>query len=59
MIEELEGRAIAVEHVHPAAADALPTWVVLDVGKARDELGWAPEIGLHEGLHRLLEEGSR
>jgi len=54
LIEELEGGEVDVTYEHPAAADDLPSWVVLDSGKARDTLGWSTEITLRAGLDRLL-----
>jgi UDP-glucose 4-epimerase len=54
LIEDLEGRDVAVRVEHSSAADELPGWVVLDSGKARDELGWSAEVTLRDGLDRLL-----
>jgi UDP-glucose 4-epimerase len=54
LIEHIEGHQVPVRFDHPAAADELPAWVVLDSGKAREKLGWAPEITLSNGLKRLL-----
>ena len=54
LIEELEGDEVDVSYEHPAAADDLPGWVVLDSGKARDRLGWSAEVTLQAGLDRLL-----
>ena len=54
LIEQIEGRQVPVRFEHPAAADELPAWVVLDSGKAREKLGWAPEITLSNGVERLL-----
>ena len=54
LIEELEGRPVAVRAESPASRDELAPWVVLDVGKAREKLGWSPEITLRDGLSRLL-----
>jgi UDP-glucose 4-epimerase len=56
LIEELAGRPVATETGTPEAADRLPSWVVLDVHKARDELGWKAEIPLRDGIRRVLEE---
>lgn len=38
------------------AAQRLPSWVVLDVGKAEAKLGWTPSIAFEEGLRRLCAE---
>jgi UDP-glucose 4-epimerase len=54
LIEELEGEEVEVRYEHPAAADDLPSWVVLDSGKARDRLGWSAAVTLRAGLDRLL-----
>jgi UDP-glucose 4-epimerase len=54
LIEELEGHEVGVRYEHPADADELPGWVVLDTGKARDRLGWSAEVTLRAGLDRLL-----
>lgn len=32
----------------------LPGWCVLDIGKARAELAWEPQISLEEGLRRMV-----
>jgi UDP-glucose 4-epimerase len=54
LVEALIGRPLDVRTESSAAADDLPSWVVLDVCKARDLLGWVPEINLEEGLARLI-----
>jgi UDP-glucose 4-epimerase len=54
LIEELDGAPVAVYWESSAAADELASWVVLDVGKAREKLRWSPEITLRDGLSRLL-----
>jgi UDP-glucose 4-epimerase len=54
LIEELEGEEVEVRYEHPAAADDLPSWVVLDSGKARDRLGWSAAVTLRAGLDQLL-----
>ena len=38
------------------SAARLPGWIVLDVSKARAELGWEPAITLEQGLERLYAE---
>ena len=58
LIEQLEGRPVAVQAESPAAAEALPSWVVLDVERARVRLGWSPATPLRDGLGSLLA-GSR
>jgi UDP-glucose 4-epimerase len=59
LIENLEGRPLTVEAENPEDADRLPSWVVLDVGRARDELGWTAEIALDDGLRRVLKSVAR
>jgi UDP-glucose 4-epimerase len=54
LLEEVVGAPLSVEIERSEAADNLPSWVVLDVGKAREVLGWAAEIGLRDGLERLI-----
>ncbi len=63
------GRPTTVTEVHRAVADALdgaaePCYaaartgelheIALDATKAADELGWRPEVGLVEGIHRTM-----
>lgn len=52
-LESLLGRAIE-RHYLPARGIDVPS-NVLDIARARDELGWAPEIALDAGLARTLE----
>jgi UDP-glucose 4-epimerase len=54
------GTDVDVEH-EPPTADALrlPPWIVLDVGKARRELGWAPEVRFEDGLQAMCERAVR
>jgi UDP-glucose 4-epimerase len=54
LFEALAGRPLDVRTEASVAADDLPKWVVLDVSKAREQLGWVPEISLGEGLARLI-----
>jgi UDP-glucose 4-epimerase len=54
LMREIQGGPVAVHPESFAAADELTSWVVLDVGKARDELEWAPRISLRDGLSDLL-----
>ena len=59
LVEAVVGRPLYVRTESSAAADALPSWVVLDVAKARHQLDWVPEIGLEEGLARLISAAER
>jgi UDP-glucuronate 4-epimerase len=53
ILEGLIGRKAQVEYhpFHPA--DMLANWANVD--KARDLLGWRPEVSLEEGINRLVE----
>ena len=53
MLEEIIGKQARIER-HPAnLADMLTNWA--DVGKARRLLGWQPQVGLREGVQRLVD----
>jgi UDP-glucose 4-epimerase len=54
LLAELEGVPVAVHAEASAAADELPSWVVLDVAKAQRLLGWSPQISLRDGLRELI-----
>jgi UDP-glucose 4-epimerase len=58
LIEDLEGAPVDVELERRAAAHDLPSWVVLDIRKARRTLGWSPEITLRDGLSLLLSDSA-
>jgi UDP-glucuronate 4-epimerase len=53
ILEGLIGRKAQVEYhpFHPA--DMLANWANVD--KARELLGWRPEVSLEEGISRLVE----
>lgn len=51
------GRPIGVEHV-PAKRGEMPA-VVVDIGRARDELGWAPSLSLDAGLGTVWDDFRR
>jgi UDP-glucose 4-epimerase len=55
LMEQVVGAPLSVHTKQSEAADDLPSWVVLDVGKAREVLGWSAEISLRDGLERLIE----
>jgi UDP-glucose 4-epimerase len=40
-------------------ADRLPSWVVLDIQKATETLGWSPQTSLSDGIRRLYRENKR
>jgi nucleoside-diphosphate-sugar epimerase len=53
MLEEIIGRQARIERHPPNPADMLTNWA--DVGKARRLLGWQPQVGLREGVQRLVD----
>ncbi len=53
-LKELLGVAVAVRHL-PSRAFDVPS-NVLDVSRARSELGWRPKIGFAEGLAQMAAE---
>ncbi len=52
MLEERTGKVAILERHPPNPADMLTSWA--DVNKARSLLGWQPQIGLREGIKRLV-----
>jgi UDP-glucose 4-epimerase len=54
LLEELVGSPLSVHTETSEAADHLPSGVVLDVGKAREGLGWVAETDLRSGLEQLI-----
>jgi UDP-glucose 4-epimerase len=57
LLQQFSGITADVQY-EPLTADSrrLPSWIVLDIGKARRELGWQPEIGFTEGLRVMCEQ---
>ncbi len=53
MIEKRIGKKALIERHPPNPADMLANQA--DVGKAHRLLGWQPEVGLEEGISRLVE----
>lgn len=53
ILEELIGRKAIIEHLPPQSADMPATWA--DIRKARELLGWKPDVPLEEGLRRLVD----
>ena len=47
LIEPNPSRIVHVEHIHPQSEIAI---LRCDAGRARQVLGWSPEISLAEGL---------
>lgn len=53
LTEELVGKKAIVQYGPPDLADMRSNWA--DVSKAREVLGWQPQVGLREGITRLIE----
>lgn len=51
-IEEILGKPAQIEQSAPAPGDVPATWA--DIGKARSQLGWEPQVPLSEGLPRTV-----
>jgi nucleoside-diphosphate-sugar epimerase len=52
MVEELTGKQAKVEYGPPNLADMFTNWA--DVSKARELLGWNPQVNLREGIANLI-----
>ncbi|RME87005.1 MAG: NAD-dependent epimerase/dehydratase family protein [Anaerolineae bacterium] len=53
LTEELVGKKAIVRHYPAHPADMRQNWA--DVSKARRLLGWEPQVGLREGMQRLVD----
>jgi nucleoside-diphosphate-sugar epimerase len=53
LIEEVVGKKGLVEYGPPNLADMFTNWA--NVNKAGELLGWEPQVGLREGVSRLVE----
>jgi nucleoside-diphosphate-sugar epimerase len=53
MLEELTGKKAMIEHLPTNPGELLTSQA--DVRKARQLLGWEPQVGLLEGVRRLVE----
>jgi nucleoside-diphosphate-sugar epimerase len=53
LTEELVGKKANVQYGPPNLADMFTNWA--DVSKAREMLGWNPQVKLREGIGRLVE----
>ena len=53
MLEEIIGKPARIERHPPNPADMLTNWA--DVSKARRLLGWQPQVGLRQGVQRLVD----
>jgi UDP-glucose 4-epimerase len=57
LLQHYSGIEADVQYEAPTEGSRrLPPWIVLDVEKARRELGWRPEIGFTEGLRAMCEQ---
>jgi nucleoside-diphosphate-sugar epimerase len=53
LTEEVVGKPAEVKYGPPNLADMFQNWA--DVSKARQLLGWQPQVGLREGMGKLVE----
>lgn len=53
LLEEIIGRKADVQYGPPNLADMFTNWA--DVSKAGRLLGWEPQVGLREGVRKLVE----
>jgi len=53
MLEELIGKKADVQYGPPNLADMFSNWA--DVSKAKEMLGWKPQVGLTEGVKKLVD----
>jgi len=53
MLEELIGKKADVQYGPPNLADMFSNWA--DVSKAREMLGWQPQVGLLQGVKKLVD----
>jgi nucleoside-diphosphate-sugar epimerase len=53
LIEEITGEKANVKYGPPNLADMFTNWA--NVNKAGELLGWEPQVGLREGIKRLVE----
>lgn len=53
LVEATVGKKARIRHEKPHAADMQQTWA--DIGKARDVLGWEPQVPLEQGVRRAVE----
>ena len=53
LIEEAVGKAASIEHKERHSADPMMTWA--DINRARNVLGWTPDVGIEEGIRRTVE----
>jgi len=53
LVEELTGKKADVKYGPPNLADMFTNWA--DVSKARELLGWQPQVNLKQGLSNLID----
>ena len=51
-IEDTLGRRARIEYERRHPADPSLTWA--NIGRARERLGWSPEVGIEEGIRRCV-----
>jgi UDP-glucose 4-epimerase len=57
LLQQFSGIEAEVVYEAPTAdSNRLPPWIVLDVSKARRELGWRPEVAFEEGLQAMCKQ---
>ena len=52
LLQDLTGKQASIEHLPAHTADMPATWA--DITKARQLLGWEPQVALEEGLQRAV-----
>jgi UDP-glucuronate 4-epimerase len=52
LIEQIAGKKAIVDYGPPVKADMQSNWA--DVGKAREMLGWQPQVSLRDGIQSLV-----
>jgi UDP-glucuronate 4-epimerase len=53
LIEEITGKKATIDQQPPNPAEMMTNWA--DVSKAKDLLGWKPQMNMRQGVERLVE----
>jgi UDP-glucuronate 4-epimerase len=53
LLEKFSGKKAKLKYLDPIKADMDSTWA--DISKAKKLLGWEPQVGLEEGLKKLMD----
>ena len=53
MIEKAVGKPVRIEHQERQPSDPMITWA--NISRAQSLLGWAPTVGIQEGIRRTVE----